>query len=47
MYCPKCGRQNPDNAKFCQGCGERLDAAGTGKEQSSHWKARWRRLRIT
>ena len=38
MYCPKCGRQNPDNAKFCQGCGERLDAAGTGKEQSSQAK---------
>ena len=21
MYCKKCGRENEDNAKFCQGCG--------------------------
>lgn len=27
MYCPKCGAQNPDDTKFCSGCGSQL---GTG-----------------
>ena len=27
MICPKCGNNNPDNAKFCMGCGEKLDCA--------------------
>jgi len=27
MYCSKCGVQNPDDAKFCSGCGSQL---GTG-----------------
>lgn len=26
MYCKKCGRQNDDDAVFCQKCGTRLDA---------------------
>ncbi len=24
MYCSQCGRQVPDNARFCQGCGQQL-----------------------
>lgn len=24
MYCPECGKQNPDNAKFCMSCGTRM-----------------------
>ena len=24
MKCPKCGKENDDNAKFCKGCGDRL-----------------------
>jgi len=24
MYCPKCGIENPDNGKFCRGCGANL-----------------------
>ena len=24
MFCTQCGSQNPDNSKFCQGCGGRL-----------------------
>ncbi len=26
MYCKKCGEQNPDGAKFCEKCGEPLEA---------------------
>lgn len=28
MFCPKCGVQNPDGARFCAGCGSPLPAAG-------------------
>lgn len=24
MFCPKCGIENPDNGKFCRGCGVNL-----------------------
>lgn len=34
MYCPKCGEQNPDEAKFCGKCGATITAA-TGF-QASH-----------
>ena len=27
MKCPKCHHENPDNAKFCRECGERMPAA--------------------
>lgn len=27
MFCPKCGAQNPDGAKFCSGCGGPLSAS--------------------
>ena len=25
MLCPSCGRENPQNAQFCNGCGGNLD----------------------
>lgn len=30
MFCPKCGAQNPDDAKFCAGCGTSIAGFGTG-----------------
>lgn len=27
MYCPTCGQQNPDEAKFCGKCGAAMSAA--------------------
>lgn len=29
MYCPKCGQQNPDEAKFCGKCGAAVSIAAT------------------
>lgn len=29
MICKKCGTQNPENSKFCQGCGAKLETSGT------------------
>jgi hypothetical protein len=29
MYCPECGHQNPDTAKFCISCGYRYDPASS------------------
>ena len=29
MFCPKCGSQQPDNAKFCGVCGYRFNTAQT------------------
>lgn len=26
MFCPKCGVENPDNGKFCRGCGANLSS---------------------
>lgn len=28
MYCRKCGHKNPDQARFCEGCGEAVKPAG-------------------
>tara|TARA_Y100001936_G_C16073623_1_gene672472 strand:- start:2251 stop:2802 length:552 start_codon:yes stop_codon:yes gene_type:complete len=35
MFCGKCGNQNPDENKFCSGCGSPLGQAGTNGEQSN------------
>lgn len=29
MFCPKCGKENPDGAKFCAGCGYQFPAAAS------------------
>ncbi|MBP8989498.1 MAG: zinc ribbon domain-containing protein [Clostridia bacterium] len=28
MYCPSCGKQNPDDAKFCENCGAPTTGGG-------------------
>lgn len=28
MYCPKCGKENADNAQFCQSCGQSFGTPG-------------------
>ncbi len=33
MYCPKCGAENADGAKFCKKCGERFAANATADAQ--------------
>jgi hypothetical protein len=30
VYCARCGRPNPDDARFCSNCGTQLAAAGLG-----------------
>lgn len=39
MFCPNCGVRNPDEAKFCFGCGKPLPAQGGGnaRTRSSLW----------
>ncbi len=32
MFCPKCGKANPDDAEFCGKCGFRLQATKTVHE---------------
>ena len=32
MYCPKCGKENPDDAQFCNSCGSRLTGASPATE---------------
>ena len=34
MYCPKCGKELPDNAKFCSGCGSQIQSAETTNNQA-------------
>ena len=33
MFCPKCGKQNPDNAVFCGGCANPLQTRATAQQQ--------------
>jgi uncharacterized membrane protein YvbJ len=35
MFCPKCGQQNPDEAKFCGKCGAAVSAAPPGPGRPS------------
>ncbi len=35
MFCPKCGQQNPDEAKFCGKCGAPISAAAAPPPQHS------------
>ncbi len=32
MYCPNCGKMNPEGASFCSSCGTKLAAAQTGNQ---------------
>lgn len=34
MFCPNCGKKIPDNSKFCEYCGERMDEQGQFEKQS-------------
>ena len=34
MFCPKCGRQNPDDARFCSSCAFDISAYKTGSGYS-------------
>lgn len=34
MYCNQCGKQIPDNSKFCSFCGARVDCCNTNDEQT-------------
>ena len=34
MFCPNCGKSLPDGAKFCSGCGTRLDSFYTDTAQT-------------
>ena len=31
--CPSCGRENPDDARFCSGCGSALEEHAGGREE--------------
>lgn len=35
MFCPKCGAQNADGAKFCSGCGRPLPATGASSTSAA------------
>lgn len=37
MYCPECGSQNPDGAKFCNHCGSPLPSAMTTNSPTTNY----------
>lgn len=38
MFCPNCGVRNPDEAKFCFGCGKPLPAQGGCSYSFVNWE---------
>ena len=39
IYCSKCGKQHPDDAQFCMGCGQPLNAgAQSFQAKPAHWE---------
>ena len=34
MYCPSCGKQNPDGSKFCESCGSNMMSQQNGGSSS-------------
>lgn len=39
VYCSKCGKQHPDDANFCMGCGQSLKAGGhSPSAMRSQWE---------
>ncbi|WP_334110775.1 RDD family protein [Thermodesulfitimonas autotrophica] len=46
MYCSKCGFQNPDDAKFCAGCGSQLgsETVRVSKEATDPYAGFWKRF---
>lgn len=46
MYCPKCGVKNPDDARFCSGCGSQLGAevAVISEKASTYYAGFWKRF---
>jgi len=39
MFCAQCGAENPDEAKFCSKCGNRVGAAATPTEDAAKSEA--------
>ena len=39
MFCPKCGKQVKDGAKFCNGCGSPLQSAGSAPQMKAPTQA--------
>ena len=39
MFCSQCGAENPDDAKFCSKCGNRVGAAATPTEDAAKSEA--------
>ena len=33
-YCPNCGTENKDDARFCLGCGSKFESVDTEKTES-------------
>jgi uncharacterized membrane protein YvbJ len=36
MFCPSCGRENPDNVAFCMFCGKAMTPAATPKDTQTN-----------